>query len=407
MSSVSPRRAQPVRARSERRDLAPIVSFAGLLVAAVVSFGLLNGQVPLPGGGGGGGGGGITGPRRTPNPSVIFTPAPPDRVEIRGTILFVQRGSIWSATGTDVRRISTRAVDAMPAWSPNGETIYYIETREREARVPVPETGRDGTYILRYPAVMAVTPDGQDRREIHDGLLPLGGGPNRAYFNWLRQPDVSPDGETLALISDAPEPFAQDLTLSLLPAAGGDVERLSLPHVAPLGHADPDWSPDGRLIAYTLHDREGSSGAPRIALYDVAESAAEPLSASGFARPSWSPDGQYLAVEETDGSGRDIVVIRADDGTLVTRITRDGAGIAPSWSPDGRQIAYLKVDGQHVDLHVLTLSDDGRFSVEEDDAITSDSGLDANSRPAWFMPPDLIPTPAPSSRDAGSPSPEP
>jgi Tol biopolymer transport system component len=405
MSTVSRRRAEPVRTRSERRDVAPILSFVGLLIAAVLSFGLLNGQVPVPGGGNDGGG--ISGPRRTPNPSVIFTPAPPDRVEVRGTILFVQRDSIWSASGTEVRRISGRAVDSMPAWSPDGSTIYYVETREREARVPVPETGRDSTYLLSYPAIMAMTSDGADRREIHDGLVPLSGGPNHAYFTWLREPDVSPDGETLALISDAPEPFAQDLTLGLLPAAGGEVERLRLPQVAPLGHGDPDWSPDGDVIAYTLHDRDGGAGAPRIVLYDVAEGTAEPLSASGFARPSWSPDGQYLAVEETDGSGRDVVILRARDGTLVTRLTRDGGGIAPSWSPDGRQIAYLKVDGQHIDLHVLTLSDDGRFSVEEDDAITSDSGLDANSRPAWFMPPDLIPTPEPSSPESASPSQEP
>jgi Tol biopolymer transport system component len=400
MSSVSRRRSEPAGVRGRRLDMAPIVSFVGLVVAAVLSIGLLNGQLPLPGSGSAGPGG-VTGPRRTPNPSVIFTPPPEERVEVRGTIMFIQRGSIWAASGAEIARLSSRAIDSMPTWSPDGETIYYIETREQEARAPVIETDRDGRFILRYPVVMSMDAAGSDRREVASGLVSLGGR-NRAYFAWLRQPDVNPEGDTIALVSDAPEPLRQDVVLSLLPTEGGDVRNLGVPAESPFGHADPDWSPRGDRIAYTHFDREGALGTSRIALYDVRENAAGMLTERDFARPSWSPDGRFLAVEEIDGNGRDVAIIRVSDGQVVSRLTRDGSGVAPSWSPDGRQIAYLKVTGQNIDLHVLTLSDDGRLAVAGDDAITTDSVLDAASRPAWFMPPELIS--APSRSPAASPS---
>ena len=35
-----------------------------------------------------------------------------------------------------------------------------------------------------------------------------------------------------------------------------------LPEVVPLGHQDPEWRPDGKLIVYVRNDRDGAKGAP-------------------------------------------------------------------------------------------------------------------------------------------------
>ncbi|HET7677690.1 MAG TPA: hypothetical protein VFK38_07535 [Candidatus Limnocylindrales bacterium] len=394
------RRPGPARIRLDRAAVPPILAALGLLVAAVFSFGLLDANVGL---GLGPGGPGPGGPARTPNPSVVYTPPPEQRASFTGSILFAKAGSIWAARGTEVRRLTEGPNDSSPAWLPDGSGFVFVETRERETRAP--SNGRDSTFVLRYPVLMRAAADGSGRKEILDGLLKLPGGPNRYYFTWLLQPDVSPDGRTIALVSDAPDPFARDVTLSLLPLAGGKVQNLDVRQTPPLGHNDPAWSPDGKRIAFSYNARNGPIGAPRIVIYTLEGKRLRYLTGGGYARPSWSPDGRYVVAERTDGKGRDLVVISVRDGSVVSRLTRDGASIAPTWGPDGRHIAYLKVEGLSIDLHVLTLSDDGAVTATEDKAITSDSQLDGTSPPAWYVAPEEMPTPAPTQPGATSPSP--
>ena len=388
------------RLQLDRSVVPAILSTAGLVVAAVLSFNLLGGRLdlPLPGGGP------VGGPARTPNPSVVYTPPPEQRTEVRGTILFAKAGAIWAASGTQVTRLDGAGHDSSPVWAPNGSTIYFIETRTTNGRAPF--QGKDNTYTLDYPVVMRMGPDGGGRTLVHNGLFKLGGNdPRRQFFSWLVQPAVRPDGKLLALVSDAPQPFRTDVTLSLLPTAGGQVTNLGLPETGSLGHNDPAWSPDGRRIVYTHNVSQAGVGTPRIALYDVTTKRQRMLSQPGFAQPSYSPDGRYLVAVRTDGRGRDLVILDASNGSLVSRLTTDGGSTAPVWSPDGRQVAFLRVDGQDIDLHVLTLSTNGAFSVTEDKAVTTDSQLDGTSRPSWFMPPEMRASPSPSGSASPSTTP--
>jgi Tol biopolymer transport system component len=363
-----------------RPQAAAVLALVGLIVAAIATTAFLLGS-PNSGTRAGEG----QKPLHTSNPSVIVTPPPSEQVPVKGTLLVVKAGRVWSFSGTNApARVGDAAFLSSPAWSPDGAFIYAVQ--EHSMRAQSPYQGRDERYTLRYPEIIRMKADGSGARVIHKGLYSLGGGSTRMWFTWLLQPDVSPDGKRFALISDAPQPFQRDPTLSLLPTAGGKVTNLNVPEQAPLGHSDPAWSPDGTTIAFTRNLGEEGSGEPRIALYNVRTRVFRDLSKPGYAQASWSPDGRYLAAVRTDGHGRDAVILDARNGTELARLTRNGAGFAPTWSPDGTQIAYLSVGPLGIDLRLITLASGSGFQVASDKPVTKDGQIDGSSPPAWFIP---------------------
>ena len=394
--------------RGPTPGVASILSLVGLLLVAVLSFGLLGGSVPSlvpihklnPGD--------VAG--RTPNPVVVYTPVPVAQPpHVLGTILFVKAGNIWSVSGNDqLTQMTSSGTDQSPTWSPDGSTIYFIRVISKKTQVPcqyisaggcVP--GSDVNYTLEYPVLSRMPATaGAPATAIQSGLynLPAGG----QYFYGIWQPALSPNGKTFALVSDSSNPFTDSVALSLLPVGGGQVTRLPVGEAYyygfGLGHNDPQWSPDGSVIAYTYNDKSGAYGAPRIALYTVRTRTAAFLTPNNYAQPSWSPDGRYLAAVRTSPRGRDIVILDARTGKLLAQLTHDARSFAPTWSPAGDQIAFLRAQGTTIDLELMTL---GRtapaFRVAKEEPLTSQSQLDGTSRPAWFIPPSQIPTPPPPS----------
>ena len=108
---------------------------------------------------------------------------------------------------------------------------------------------------------------------------------------------------------------------------------------------DPDWSPNGRRIAF-VSDRDGDDEVYTMKPDGsrVRQLTANDGSADGG--PSWSPDGRKIAfdsdrdaVEETPVQVE--IYTMAADGGDQTRLTFDDlSDFLPSWSPDGRKIAF-------------------------------------------------------------------
>ncbi len=399
----------PYGLAAARPFLAPLLSFAGLAVVGLLTFGLLTGSLPfLPARGDGGGDpvnpgtGGPVVPGRTPSPS-----APPvvnPDVGIDGQLVYAKAGNLWIQEGTKVRQLTRTSRDAQPAWSEDGAWIYFIETRR--TRVLYPRDGRPTWYDLSYPILSRIRPDGSDREAILSGLYKTGPNKQYAWGYFIRDPAVAPNGASVAVVSDGPDPTKSDVVVGLVNVAKKRLSPLGLPENAPYGHQDPAWRPDGKVLLYVRNGRAGSRGAPTIWRYDVATKKTTRFSQPGYTEPLFSPSGRYLVATKTNALGTDIVILDARNGNELLRVTSNGQAWGGAWSPDGTQIAFLQLAGSTTDLRVATIvpGAGGDLAVDKIEPLTEFSGLDAASRPAWWGP---RPTPAPTPTPAPSASPAP
>lgn len=389
-SARRPRVRDPYGLLPDRSWLAPGLSVAGLVLVAAATLSLLGGAVPFMGGSGNANGGG-GGANRTAAPSnVVVVP----EVTFPGSIVYAKAGNIWVQHGRDVRQLTTGGQDSMPSWSPDGTSVYFIRTTGAMGLWPA--QGVERHYQETVPAIMRVDASGTgDPEQILNGTIDANG---RSWFSWIRQPVVAPDGKTIAMVSDGPDPTKSDVVLQFYDLT---TKKRTVPQVsesAPLGHQDPAWRGDGKFLLYVRNGREGARGAPEIFRWDVANGKATQLTGPGYLEPSYSPDGTYIAATRTSSFGNDVVILDAAHGRELLRVTNDGASWAPVWSPAGDAIAFLHIEGQIVDLKLARLGGSRPdWTVTDTLDLTQVSGLDGGSRPAWYIPLGELPaTPAPT-----------
>ncbi|MDP9482100.1 MAG: hypothetical protein M3P84_02630, partial [Chloroflexota bacterium] len=180
----------------------PALAVVGLAVIALITLALFTGSVPLPGAGGSRpqGSGGVIAPNRTPTPSNVVIVDP--RTNIPGTLVFVKQGNLWTQTGNRAVQITTSGAGSMPSWSADGQWIYYIESVHDQGLFA---SGGEGPrrYSMDYPVLTRIQPDGTGAKKLLTGRYRKG---SYTWFFWIRQPRISPDGRTVALVSDGPDP---------------------------------------------------------------------------------------------------------------------------------------------------------------------------------------------------------
>ncbi len=399
---MTTRRRAPLGDSPPRSFAAPradIVAGLGLLVIGVLSVSLLTGNFAfVPGANGPDNGDG--GPRRTATPSNVVIVDP--RSNVLGSILYVKSGNIWLQHGAKATPLTSGGQDSMASFSADGQWVYFIRTTDGPGRWRI--DGQARVFRLETPTLMRVRADGSAEPEsILVGKI-VSGQYTWSYF--LRQPVVSPDGTSIVVVTDGPDPTKSDVVLKSLDPATGKLTALNAPEVAPLGHQDPAWSPDGRYLLYVRNARDGSRGAPVIMRYDTTTMKAAAMTGPGYASPAWSRDGRFIAATRTTSFGTDIVILDARRGTELLRVTTNERSFDPVWSPMGDSIAYLTVDGGVTDLWLATLDVAGAPALKGDPlALTVAAGLDAASRPGWWIPEDLLPTAAPTATPALTASP--
>ena len=193
------------------------------------------------------------------------------------------------------------AVDASPAWSPNGTKIVFLSDRDGAAELYV--MNADGSNVVRLTYNVGVDPSVPD-------------------------PDWAPDGSRIIFTCEVESGNADICRIN---ADGTGLARLTN---GPEAEFEPAWSPDGSRIVFVSGSQLRLMNADGSGATSIASGSWRPQA------PDWSPDGGRLVFQGTyqggtgcnaDGIGcPDEIVIMNADGTAPQFFTY---GWAPAWAP--------------------------------------------------------------------------
>jgi Tol biopolymer transport system component len=231
------------------------------------------------------------------------------------------------ANGSHQRRLSDTAgvANGDPQWSADGQKIVFTNHpafREIDSEI------------------YAMDSDGSDEVNLTDDTA------------WDREPAWFPSGDRIAYVSDrTTDGSGTEVDVYALQlGSSGDTEPVRITNTPSYRESGPVVSPDGKQIAFALAD-------PLTGGYDIYVMRSEPQSPTNqpkrltffgtrevFAQayaPDWSPDGKQIAFAgAVTGEGNGDIYVMNADRTDQTRITSNPAQDSyPAFSPNGKYIA--------------------------------------------------------------------
>ena len=239
-------------------------------------------------------------------------------------IAFVRSGAIWSmrsdgAGQRQVTRPTNGHEDSDPAWSANGQELYFSRLSRRTLTAPLYVVGADGTGERRLTSAPANTGMGGS------GTCDQG-------------PAVAPGGATVTFVVVAACSHGTGSSIAVIDPSGHRVPlglRLADPAAADgAEYLDPAWAPTGRRLAYGV----GSGDMPFTGLFlSVAGKAPRQLAEGGtgwMGGAAWSPDGRWIAFVRGGNSGHGLIGLVRPDGSGLTYLVRRGTNdTEPAWLP--------------------------------------------------------------------------
>jgi tetratricopeptide (TPR) repeat protein len=224
----------------------------------------------------------------------------------------------------------------MPAVSPNGQILLYHS-----------ELGSaEGLHALNM-----VTGENVRITTVRDNVLPHWGGDNLTFLF------VSREGATGRWLVQ--QNFADGKSNSIILQDG----------------RTPDWSPDGKTIAYQGTDPQGNN--PGI--YTTPFGGGETVRLTNHESdrsPSFSPDSSQVAYMSTRDGNWNIYTVSTRGSAPQQITTHAGNDGLPVWSPDGSQLAYVSDMGGSWAIYIINAAGGAPVKVTE---------WDGSRHPDWLL----------------------
>jgi len=155
--------------------------------------------------------------------------------------------------------------------------------------------------MKKYAALACVlvfviaTPRAQGRRFITEKDL--------FRFTWIADPQISPDGATVAFVRVTvnEKENRYETSLFAVPASGAEAPRRL---TSGIRDTTPRWSPDGKTIAFVRAlEKDGKTQPSQLYLLQMDGGEARAITdvARGAGDPVWSPDGRTIAFNSNAG----------------------------------------------------------------------------------------------------------
>lgn len=286
------------------------------------------------------------------------------------------KAALWIADidGLNPRQLTSGNYrDTSPRWSPNGEYLAFVSNRPATITKEAEVGDKPSSEKKTLNQIWLIAPDGGEAQQL------------TAHPNGASSVSWSPDSRRVAFVAsddvDANDTYTAPVTI------GGHADEIIV--------HDIRYRADGRgLLKQYAH----------VWLVDIASKESIQLTDldANDSSPEWSPDGRQIAFlsdrrdERHQNTAQTLHIIPANGGEVRTVAPEDSMFRSFSWSPDGTQIALIGHEDAATGLarnnSVWTVGADGKklknhtrkVDITFTDVGMSDVTTGASTSPIWL-----------------------